>query len=379
MKRILYIGNCNSQHDVNWIKHFSVQTEEFECYLLCELSEYIAEDKRLELLLLHIQLTEQIHPFSISKPWKTIHSILTFRKIIKELKPDYIHVLFATPHSIWTLFTAQKSIITCRGSDVLIVLPNLLKNKGMKGIYFNLLHKLFEKAFLKASNITGTSTKQLKQLQHSFPNLSSKKLSLIRTGIEIEKLRKYSSAVQEKQPRKKTILSPRYIGEVYNTQYQIDAISQLPKHIIDAYEFIFIQKKNTSNYSNNQLKRLYELNHQVGLSFICLTDLNQDELWHHIIEASLVLNTPKSDGTPNTVLEALFFETPVILSDINYDTELFPSFIPRCKLSDPKTLTEAICSILDKKTSYDLKSAAQNVEKFGNRAIEMAKLKELYR
>lgn len=381
MKRILYIADSNSSHDINWIKTFSQNKEKYACYLLSERSNTAAIENQQELINLGIQLTEPIDSFSILRPISTFNSIRKYKQIVREIQPDYIHVLFATPHAFWTLFSNVKTIISLRGSDILVVIPELLNTKGIKSIYFQLLFKAFRKAFRKADFITGTSKVQL-EMTHKHFGVSSKKMQLVRTGVCIDQIRNVDKAayLPEILINKNLILSPRYLSPIYNINYQLDAIQALPKQVIDDYTFVFIIGKGSdSKYATSQIERLGQLNEEIGLNYICFEHLSQNELWAVMKQASLTLITPKSDGTPNSALEAMVCKCPVILSNLKYDKELFGNEIPRCDLTDNKTLTRAIEQILDHTIHYPIETISENVEKHGNREIEMKKIRLLYK
>jgi hypothetical protein len=98
-KKILYIADGNSFHDIKWIKYFSKQTEKYKCYILTDSSSLISESSKLILKQHQIEILGPINPISISKPLKTIQSIIKFKLLIKEINPNIIHVLFATPNA----------------------------------------------------------------------------------------------------------------------------------------------------------------------------------------------------------------------------------------------------------------------------------------
>lgn len=58
-KKILYIANVNSIHDVKWMSYFSAQTEHYQCFLLVDSlnpvsQETIEHSIRLEQRLIEI-------------------------------------------------------------------------------------------------------------------------------------------------------------------------------------------------------------------------------------------------------------------------------------------------------------------------------------
>ena len=142
-KTILYIANGNSIHDVKWMTFFSEQTENYHCFLLVDSLNPLSQETIDQLTKLHITVLEPINPISLSHPIRTLCAILYFKRLIRSLRPDLVHVLFATPHALWLNFSKTPSIITMRGSDILLVIPDLLKQAGLKKIYFGFLFSQF--------------------------------------------------------------------------------------------------------------------------------------------------------------------------------------------------------------------------------------------
>ena len=131
-KTILYIANGNSIHDVKWMTYFSEQTEKYSCYLLCDTLCELSAQTKTTLEKSAIQLVQQIDPISITRPLKTWRAIRQYKKLVNDLQPDLIHILFAAPNALWLNFSKTPSIITMRGSDILRVIPDLLKQAGLK-------------------------------------------------------------------------------------------------------------------------------------------------------------------------------------------------------------------------------------------------------
>ena len=95
--------------------------------------------------------------------------------------------------------------------------------------------------------------------------------------------------------------------------------------------------------------------------------------------ASLTIMTPISDGTPNSALEAMASKSPLIISDVPHlDKNLFSNTCIKFKGNNPKLLAKLIETNISNYPSILLENALLNVEKYGNRNIEMNKLEYLY-
>ena len=87
---------------------------------------------------------------------------------------------------------------------------------------------------------------------------------------------------------------------------------------------------------------------------------------------------PKSDGTPNTALEAMSCRTPLIMGDLKYDKKLFGGTFLKVNLTDVNDLTNKIILAIESPSKEMIERGYENVERYGNRVIEMEKLRNLY-
>ena len=377
-KKILFIANGNSIHDIKWITYFSVQTEKYKCFLLCDTLCFLSETTRTDLAKMQIEIVSQIEPLSISHPIRTRKAIKQFKNLVRSIQPNLIHVLFATPNALWLNYTKTPSIITMRGSDILVVLPDLLKQTGIKRIYFTYLFRRFKKAFGNAQFVSGTSNPQIERAAELFGTLN---LQLIRTGVDVDTIDKLDHAdlIPEELYRKNLIFSPRFMSPIYNIEMQIDAISLLDKKIIENYVFVFIRGKQfDENYYRRQIEKLNTLKDEINLKFIIIDYLNQLEIWMMMKKASLCIMTPTSDGTPNSALEAMAAKCPLIVSNLNYDKELFENTCYKLNTFEIDELKTTIEKAIFNLNSDIISNAFNAVNKFGNRNLEMIKLEKLY-
>ena len=322
-----------------------------------------------------ITLLPSIDSFSITRIPATLRSISKLRSYIKEYKINLVHVLFATPYALWVNFIGLPTVITTRGSDVLLVLPELRKN----GLRNRALNFLFKRAFQKASMITSTSKVQVEELHR---NYKTQKNMLIRTGVDVDLI---TSDLTQYLPNgltgKEIVFSPRYFKPVYNLEIQIEAIKQLPARILNRYTFVFIKtfvfnkSFKDKQYVDDTLEQLSKAD---GLDYVILDALEPQQMWAIFRYAKLTLMTPLSDGTPNSALEAMAARCPLITSDLNYDEALFSNTCLKC---NPKDAIDVMSKIILALENYPLNlidNAFRAVNEHGNRKKEMQKLINLY-
>lgn len=377
-QKILYIANGNSIHDLKWITYFSEQTEKYSCYLLCDTLCELSAQTKITIEKSTIQLVQQIDPISITRPLKTWKAIRQYKKLVNDLQPDLIHVLFAAPNALWLNFSKIPSIITMRGSDILLVIPDLLKQAGLKKIYFAFLFRQFKKAFLKANYVTGTSLPQIEKAHELF---KSANLKLVRTGVDVEKISQLDQPelIPNSLREKEFVFSPRFMAPIYNIEFQLAAISNLENQFIERFTFVFIRGKQfDEKYYQVQLKRLQQLKAAIDLNYIVIDYLDQPSMWMMLKKTSLCIMTPISDGTPNSALEAMAAKCPLLISNLNYDKDLFEN---SCIKLDSFEVVELKDIIEDSLTNYNpelLINAFTKVSELGNRPIEMKKLEVFY-
>lgn len=377
-KKILYLADGNSIHDIKWISFFADQKEKYSCFLLCDTLCILSDQTKAELKERNIHVLPQIAPFSIASPLKTWKSISQFKKIIREIQPELVHVLFAAPNALWLNFVKIPSIITMRGSDILIVIPDLLLQKGIKKMYFGILFRMFRKSFLNANVVTGTSWTQLIKAERLFKGSN---LQLVRTGVDVLKISEIDQ--QELIPQsltgKEFVFSPRFMSPIYNIEFQLEAISMLNPAIIERFTFVFIRGKHfDAEYYQRQILKLNDLERNIRLKYIILEYLDQPTMWMFLKNASLCLMTPTSDGTPNSALEAMSAKCPIIISNLDYDSDLFEGTCLKLKTFDSSELQSLIQFALEDYPVPLLEKAYEKVNGLGNRDIEMKKLEDFY-
>jgi glycosyltransferase involved in cell wall biosynthesis len=169
------------------------------------------------------------------------------------------------------------------------------------------------------------------------------------------------------------------MAPIYNIGFQLDAISKLDRIIIERFTFVFIRGKQfDEEYYQIQLNRLIQLKAEINLSYHVIDYLDQKSMWMFLKKASLCLMTPISDGTPNSALEAMAAKCPLVISNLNYDKDLFENTCVKLKSFDVEELVEVIEASL---LHYDLvllERAYQQVLAQGNRTVEMEKMAHAY-
>lgn len=380
MQNILFIGDANSIHNLKWIELLA-ENENFQIFFLPssiikqEISD-IYINKRLKKII----FLNPLYDFTLLRFNKFISGIFYLNKIIRKNNINLVHVSFVAPNALWTLFIKNKKIKTVLrfyGSDLLVVIPELLNGKGFKGWYNHLLWKLFKKSFIKADAITCTSH----FLKTKFIEMTHRqdKVYVVRTGVNIQPQVKIPDNFLNDLPdNRKIIFSPRFMSKIYDIELQVDAIALLPDDIIQKCCFIFINTKPTE-YSEMIKRKLDKLVVEKTLIYKILPLISQEEMFYIYRISSLVIMTPVSDGTPNSALETFVAKKPLIISDlINYDDDLFKDTCIKLKIRTPHELARLITETLNNYPSEMIEKAFEQVQKYGNLNLEVEKLNNIY-
>lgn len=377
MIRVLYIGDPSSVHDIKWVSYFSTRPD-FEAYFLVQEHEMhlITAERKKQFDQLQITVEGPIKSYSLWRFWENRASRNKILEVIKKRKIDVVHPLFATPFSLWTRNLPISTLITSRGSDIHVVLASLGKGSLLKRIHGNLLLSKFKEAFSNASVLSCTSRGQLDRINAIFnSNLTGK---IIRTGVNVEEIDSLEPKIElpEKIKQKRIIFLPRYIRPIYQTELQIRALAALPPSVKEDISLVLIQGKRVDESYVNSIRK--ELDN-CGIQFHIIESLSQHEMWSLFKLSALSIMTPKTDGTPNSALEAMAARCPLILGSFNYDEDLFSEEVcHRMKTDSVQELTELIQISLENYPTEKLEKAFENVSKLGNRPVEMERLKKIY-
>jgi len=366
---ILYLADPNSIHDIKWISAF---TKKYSCWIIYRTGHFNNNlTSKLDII-----DAGTIDDFSLPRCYRTYKSIEKIRKIIKANKIDVFHILFAEPNALWAIIKNQldvKMILTTRGTDVLKTIPDHFKKRNIINLYVKYLYK---KAFNNFDKIISTSRQQKNSISH-YLNYPLEEIEIIRTGINITALQTdTSSFLPVELNNRKYILFPRNMRAVYNHEFELEAISKLPDIIKGNYSFVFIDRNGPDHRYIQKIKDL--MNSIPGISIIFMAKQSQKALYEMYKKASLVVMTPKSDGSPVTAMEAMFCKAPVIVGPLDYDKEIFGEWIFKLKKWDSYDLTKLIIKALGKTDPKKLDTAKKVVEKYCNSITEMEKVESIY-
>jgi glycosyltransferase involved in cell wall biosynthesis len=371
---ILYIADPNSIHNIKWMSYFAEKSAIYNIFLCCESREHPSDQLIEELTKQGIIFTKSLPSFSIRTPFKNRQSYRDFKLLTKTYSIDVVHVLFATPYALWLRNYQGHSVISTRGSDVLRVLPELKETTFLKGIYHRFLFRLFSRSFHNANTITSTSSLQVQAVKDLF----GKESHLIRTGVNVAEITSASGHYPLETHQRFKLFSPRFMHPIYGINRQLEALSILSEQKLNQLHFLGIRGKQYDKHYFEEMKEKLTTLEKKGLKWDMLDYLSPPQMISSIKAADLVVMTPVSDGTPNTALEAMAAGVPLIVSDLQYDKELFDETCWKWTSGTTSGLAELINKGLEGHYPKGLlDNALYKVKRFGNRSMEMEKLERI--
>ncbi len=357
---VLYLADPNSIHDQKWFTWFR-SFENVNIFILSRKVHY----KRLEIFSdQDINSVGYIEDFSIVRFYRTLYTAFRIKRIINVYKIDCIHILYAEPNALWCFFRKYfgvPMVITSRGTDVLKTIPEFFKKRSAINC---LVAPIYKMAFQLADWITGTSRHQLDSIMKFSER--NKRMTLVRTGIDLHRLLDDTSTFYPLSENKPHILFPRYIKPLYNHELCLKAIELLPIEIKLKYNMVFVGKDGGDFQYQKKLESIMDSIHDAH--FIFLPKLGQEQIFELYKRATLVVMTPLSDGSPVSAMEAMACGASVILGPLNYDKDIFEDnviqlsfwnehelaqLITRSKTHERRTVTKEWLALVDRNSEMN--------------------------
>lgn len=335
MIKVLYLADPNSIHDIKWINTLSGFG--IKPFWLARKKH----DSKTNLLNKGESIC-YIQDFSILRFPITLYTAFKIKRLIKKHQIDVLHVMYAEPNALWCNFRnfwGLPIIITTRGTDVLKTIPEAFENKTLINY---IVAPLYRRAFLKADFITATSSGQ----QKSIERFSGRTLntSIVRTGVDLLRIASNTEKYFPLIDSKPFVLFPRYIKPIYNHEFCLEAIKLLSDTYKKKYKMVFLGKDSGDLDYQRKLTSMMLSIKVVEFEFI--EKQSQEAVLELYKRASLVIMTPKSDGSPVSAMEAIACGSPVILGPLDYDESVFAENSERLTNWNPQELASNIEAIL---------------------------------
>jgi len=364
--RILFFANPCSPHDTKWI---NLLAKNHEVEIISQAQELVGV-LSLEQIKVHPVL-----PLYSTFKFKRADTCKMLKQIIADFKPDVIHSMYMVPNSFWANEVKNQipHIITTRGSDILVEYPG--NYFGVNSRTKKLVHKVFDQkikdSLRKAAFVTCTSPAQADVVK----SITSTPQQIIATGVDIERIISLKKSRQKSSTYR--IFCPRYMKPVYNIDIVVEAFNMLLASYPES-ELTLIDGNNSYASEVKNLVEKFNITSKVKF----LPNLNFEELIEQYCDSDLTVMIPESDGTPNTALESMLCETPLLLGNAPYSENLFSTDwlwkidqnnpeVLCSKMKELKTLTEDL--VLKK-----VKIAADHVKRNASLTNSIDSIRSIY-
>jgi len=355
--KVAYFVNPSSIHDCKWINLLSKKCDVIVCCMPSGIECPSCLDEGIPV---YPVLLETLPRRNVVLKFRALQRL---KKILRHHGTQIIHSTYAFPNAFWASeIKFHNHVLTTYGSDVLLSYQRLLdlREKDELNSADSYVLKRFETALRHAKVITSTSHGQLEPLKGV---ASLDKLHLIRTGVDTTI---YRPAATNKALDRITLFSPRVMGELYQIDLIVEAFAKLVElHPELPLHLSLINDQPGSPYANKVLALIDALG--ISEKVTVLGKQNNNSMVQHYQDASLVIMLPKSDGTPNSALEAMLVEKPVILSPLDYDRSLFNADTiwqtPGFKLDDIVKTIETLLDFPPDQMEQKLKIARETATK----------------
>ena len=366
---ILYFADPHSIHDIKWINYFSDHLGH-QTYILPRRGQVI--ERKISTYGTKAVQLDPIIDFSIVRFYRTLLTATRIKATIKKYKIDMVHILYSEPNVLWCLFQfifGVPMIVSTRGTDVLQTIPKVFQRKSL--INF-LAAPAYRKAFLKADWVTCTSSKQIKSVI-TFSGRTSH-ISIVRTGVDLSLIE--NSLFEKKSTIEGPfVLFPRLIQPVYNHEFGLQAIAGLSEDLKKKYKMVFLGKNSGNLQYQNLLEQMMRATK--GVDFVFLEKQNAGSLINLYRNATVVVMTPLSDGSPVSAMEAIVCGTPVILGPIDYDQELFSESVIKLTTWNVQELIDRLTDLLTEKIKFS--PVSSSVREKMDRMYNMSRLNKIYK
>lgn len=237
-------------------------------------------------------IDHEVINFSFSNPLNIIYSTAKVKKIIKEIKPDFIITMQMDTGAFCTHLANNKNIpsmVVGFGSDVLLI-P-----------YKGYLYKSMAKFILKKGNYFNTGSNHVAK---GMNKLANKDLGVVVSNFGID-----DSITSNK--KQNIVYSNRLHSSLYRIPLIIEAFAR------------FIEKEERKDWKlviaatgdeEALRKKSKELGIEKKVSFVGW--LNKEENYYYYSISKIWISIPKSDSIPISLLEAMAAGSIPIISDL---------------------------------------------------------------
>lgn len=364
--RICYIAGGNFLHVHRLANFFAANGHEVHLISTTESRDYGGYDERVKIHSL-VRLLPGI--WQISKYLSGLMWLFQLRRLVKKIHPDIIDAHFIKINGYLGVISGFRPLVlTAWGSDILFTAR------------LSHLHRIIISYCLKKADAVVCRSSVVKE---EITKLGARvdKINIILIGVDTNK---FAPRHKNKELRRSLgftdpapmVISTRSLEPVYDLETLVKAVPLVLKEIPET-KFVIAGQGSLRHYLEDLADSL-----QVADSVKFVGLIPHDELPQYLASSDLYVSTSLSDGTSNSLLEAMASSLAPVVTDIpanrlwiddGENGALFP-------VSEPENLAARIVHLL-KRDELRKKFGEMNTEIARQRAehqMEMKKLEKLY-
>jgi len=363
--RICYVADGASIHTQRWVNYFAGKGH--EVHLICWKLMPGHDEK------IHIHSLTKIAPkiWAVSQYLSFLFWIIQVRRLVSKIKPDIVDGHFITVYGFLAACSGfHPLVVSAWGSDMLVQPKR------------NPLSKFTTKYALKKADIIiclfpiDVAKEQITEL-----GIDSSKIRTLLLGVDTaefnpshrdEKIRR-TLGMESSHP---IVISTRALAPIYNVETLVKAISLVLAEIPQA-KFVIAGTGEQQGYLKELARAQGVSNSTKFIGWVPRTELPK-----YLSSADIYVSSSLSDGTSNSLLEAMACELAPIVTDIPANQPwindgengfLFPT-------RDYKTLASKIIYLLNNEEVREnfSRRSREIVQKKAEQQTEMKKLERVY-
>jgi len=311
--KVLILGDPTSIHTKKWLEGWKFLEYDVA---LSGLSDVLADNRLI--------FNEKIEPTG-GNGIKYIRNIFNFYNVLKRENPNIINAHSMTSYGLISALLKkknQKLVLFLPGSDVMI------------DMHKNFIYKYLSKYILSKSDIlVSVSQTMTDKILASFPYLKDKILTQ-QYGVDIDFLNEYKT-------------DEKSMDIVSNRQWKVNSnydVILKTLHKFTDKDIILIGNDN-NDYANNLLEKYNDLKpFNIGV-----TDYQKNI--SYVSKSKIFISLTSSDGTPLSLIEAMYLGAIPIVSNIDTNKELIKNgingFISEIDSSDLENKINQVLNLTD--------------------------------
>lgn len=363
----MFLADGGSPHTIKWARSLASEGYEILIFGLSSFSsELYKNEKNITAVSFGIDEATMKSGNGSLRKLRYLSAVFKVRSLIKEFKPDILHVHFVSSYGlIASLVGFKRTFMSVWGADV-YDFP--LKSQ--------LHQRLLEFVLSKADSIFSTSHVMAKQAS----KFTDKKIEVIPFGIDLQRFRSFHPPERIWSEDNLVIGTVKSLEDKYGISDLIKAFALIKNKRNQSNIKLLIVGKGTKEI---ELKSLVETLGIAGsVHFTGWIPVEQIPDFHNMLDISVFPSILDSESFGVAVVEASASEKPVIVTKVGGLVEVVEDNVTGIVVppQDPEALAQAIEKLIDsKELRLSLGQAGRKrVEKFYDWSDNLNKMKSFY-